>query len=290
MMHAQMIVIAVAIAYFSRIAYYWLPNSSQVMTTRWTRVLSAFVAPPLFLLMTAVAIVVMGPVSMVPVEGWVSYGVSLLFVISTLACWGYLGWGSWQLRKQLDRSPQRSISTALQTITGRVIATDVVFSAQMGIWPAELVVTQGLLDYLDEEHLDAVLAHESGHAHYKDTFWFFWLGGLRRVTGWLPHTETLWQELLFLREVRADDWAVRSVDRLTLAEALMSVITAPLPLSESLYAGFSCAAPRSRLSQRIDALLAEEATVMRPSSYFWTHHWMMIALSLSPLLTVPFHH
>ena len=136
---------------------------------------------------------------------------------------------------------------------GRVVETAAVFSAQVGLWRSELVVSQGLLEHLNAEHLEAVLAHESGHAHYRDTFWFFWLGGLRRLTGWLPQSETLWQELLLLREVRADEWAARRVDSLVLAESLMSVITAPLLSTEAICASFSCAAPRSRLAQRVDA-------------------------------------
>jgi Zn-dependent protease with chaperone function len=51
------------------------------------------------------------------------------------------------------------------------------------------------------------LAHEQAHAHYRDTFWFFWLNVL---TSWLPHTEALWQEILFLREIRADEKAKES--------------------------------------------------------------------------------
>jgi len=290
MMHAQMIVFAIAVAYLSRWVNQRWPRDLSSDTVGWARTLSAFIAPPLFLLMTAVAIVAMGPFSMVPIEGWLSYGISLAFVLGAVGCWGYLVCISAIAHHQLSRHPQQTISTAMQTVNARVVNSDVVFSAQVGVWPSELVITQGLIDRLDDAHLDAVLAHELGHARYKDTFWFFFLGGLRRVTGWLPYTESLWQDLLLLRELRADEWATRSVDKLVLAEALVSVISAPLTLSQSVYAGFSCAAPRSRLSLRIDVLLAEDAATMRESAYFWADHWAVIALSLSPLLTVPFHH
>jgi len=290
MMHAQMIVFAIVVAALSRWANQRFPHDKSSGTVGWTRTLSAFIAPPLFLLMTAVAIVTMGPFSMVPIEGWLSYGVSLAFVVGAIGCWGYLAWLSVVAHRRISGYPRQTIATAMQTLSGRIVDTDAVFSAQVGVWPSELVVTQGLLDCLDEEHLDAVLAHESGHAYYRDTFWFFFLGGLRRSTGWLPYTEPLWQDLLLLRELRADDWATRRVDKLVLAEALVSVISAPLMLNQSVYAGFSCAAPRSRLSLRIDALLAEDAVGAEPTSDLWADHWFAIALSLTPLLTVPFHH
>uniref|UniRef100_A0ACD5H1Y5 M48 family metalloprotease n=1 Tax=Desertifilum tharense IPPAS B-1220 TaxID=1781255 RepID=A0ACD5H1Y5_9CYAN len=38
-------------------------------------------------------------------------------------------------------------------------------------------MAQGLLDRLTPEQLNAVLTHERAHSHYRDTFWFFWLGG-----------------------------------------------------------------------------------------------------------------
>ena len=99
----------------------------------------------------------------------------------------------------------------------------------------------------------------------------------------------LWQELLLLREVRADEWAARRVDSLVLAESLMSVITAPLLNTEAICASFSCAAPRSRLAQRVDALL-ESTPVVNASQWFSALQWGAIALSLSPLTTIPFHH
>ena len=167
-----------------------------------------------------------------------------------------------------------------------------VFSAQVGLWSSQLIVSRGLLAHLDSEHLAAVLAHEAGHQHYRDTFWFFWLGGLRRLTCWLPYSENLWQDLLLLREIRADRWAARSVDTLVLAESLMSVITAPLA-PESVCAGFSCAAPRSRLAQRIDALLEIDSTAATSSvGSFKVMPWQWVAISftLAPLLTIPFHY
>ena len=65
--------------------------------------------------------------------------------------------------------------------TARILETDFLYSAQIGFWQSELVVSQGLLKSLDSEHLNAVLAHEQAHVYYRDTFWFFWLGWLRTI-------------------------------------------------------------------------------------------------------------
>lgn len=261
---------------------------------RWHSALIAFVVPPLLLIATAVAIVSMGTATGYhPVEGQLSYGLSILFMLASMLVWMRLGWAVIRAQFEVCQMPYKAINTKDETAkrtqlaVGRVIDVPTVFSAQVGLWSSELVISQGLIDHLDDEHLAAVLAHESGHAHYRDTFWFFWLGGLRRLTAWLPYSETLWQELLLLREIRADRWAARSVDPLVLAESLMSVITAPLMPVEAVCPGFSCAAPRSRLAQRIDALLESPVT---ERFHLNAGQWCLILLALSPLLTIPFHY
>ena len=286
MMHLHMIGLAGAIAVGCRL---WgrPTDQSARWQLRWHRALIAFVVPPLLLLATAVAVVTMGTTTIYAWEGYLSYFLSLRFVMIALGRWLQLAGQALKTQREVRRYPKRLIETQNSKTLSRVIDMPTVFSAQIGLWTSDLVVSRGLLTHLDSEHLEAVLAHESGHAYYRDTFWFFWLGGLRRLTKWLPYTEALWQELLLLREVRADCWAARQVDTLVLAESLMSVITAPLIEAEAICAGFSCAAPRSRLAQRVDALLADDFSGSFGSA-LW--QWVAIALALSPLLTIPFHY
>ncbi|NJM96794.1 MAG: M48 family metalloprotease [Phormidesmis sp. RL_2_1] len=312
-MHLHMIGLALAIAIGSRMLNRTTMADSRHLPTRWHLSLIMFVVPPLLLLATAVAVVVMGPSTAHLWEGQLSYGLSLSFIVVAVGLWIHLARLVSQTLREVQRYPRQQIkafsSDAVpedavpddavsedavpDLVTGRVLNVATVFSAQIGLWSSELVISEGLLRHLDEQHLAAVLAHEAGHAHYRDTFWFFWLGGLRRLTAWLPQTEALWQELLLLREMRADCWAAQRVDTLVLAESLMSVITAPLIENEAICASFSCAAPRSRLAQRVDALLDSDDNIQRALAIGgWGHPWpwLAIALSLSPLLTIPFHY
>jgi hypothetical protein len=107
---------------------------------------------------------------------------------------------------------------------------------------------------------------------------------------WLPGTERLWQELLLLRELRADQWAAVQVDALLVAEALLHMAQASSVGLESIALENACAAvnPNStltRLEERIEALLSEE-TQPGPQMLLW--FWLIPALI--PLLTVVFHH
>ncbi len=306
MMHLYLWGLAISIA--SVVRFMGRPSAANLSASpltwqrRWHQSLVIFVVPPLLLLTTAIAVVAMGYDTMHPWahpwDGQLSYMAALGFLSVALVIGIYLAWVALRTGWEIRRYPKRLIQTGTgeneSQVMGRILDVPALFSAQVGLWSSELVVSQGLLNHLDDEHLAAVFAHEAGHGYYRDTFWFLGLGWLRRLTAWLPYSESLWQELLLLREIRADQWAARSVDTLVLAESLMSVITAPL-MAETLCASFSCAAPQSRLSQRIDALLSLETEMAlgdEATSAFSlvTWQWMALACALTPLLTIPFHY
>ncbi|MCX7596709.1 MAG: M56 family peptidase, partial [Fischerella sp.] len=120
--------------------------------------------------------------------------------------------------------------------------------------------------------------------HYRDTFWFFWLGWVRSCTVWLPNTEALWQELLILRELRADAHAALQVDPLLLAESLILVVSTP-PVSSEICCAALAYSSAERLEQRIEALLGQPEPISELNTQFWNRFF----LALLPLLTVIFH-
>jgi len=279
-MHLAMILTALSLAWLLRLRGL---EPTGNWTQRWQQALLLFLLPPLLLLMTALAVLCMGPQGqMIGLStDWFSYCLVLGSVgFAVVFCFKLAGEG-WQSLQQIRTYPQID----LDGISARLLDNPILFSGQIGFWQPELVVTQGLLQTLKPEHLEAVLTHEQAHHYYRDTFWFFWLGWVRRMTAWLPNTELLWQELLVLRELRADRWAAKRVDALLLAESLLMVVSAPMMASESVCAAFSCAITRNRLQERVDALLGEPESPTQSSS--WT--WIWVLLALLPLLAVPFH-
>ncbi|MBE9040572.1 M56 family metallopeptidase [Oscillatoriales cyanobacterium LEGE 11467] len=279
-MHLVMILATVGLAWGMRLS---VPNDTLDDGRRWQRALMCFLFSPLLLVATAVAIACMGTQgNMVGwIDGWPSYVIALGFL-------GFMVLFFAHLAREARRSLRRIRTYPQQTFAGkpgRLLDSTIAFSAQIGLWQPELVVSRGLLETLDAEHLEAVLAHERAHVYYRDTFCFFWLGWIRRCTAWLPNTEAWWQELLLLREKRADRWAARRVDPLLLAESLLLVVRSPLEQSESFCAAFSCLAPQSRLEERIDALLDETSASGKTS--LW--RWAGLLVALIPLLVVPFH-
>ncbi len=281
-MHLLMMAIALILAWMVRLLSQ--PTGSHSPHT-WGLSLFCFLFSPLLLLATAIAVLFMGASGeMFGLRAsWFGYIVALCFVVFGVVLLLQLAYRAYKSQQQINTySPQVILGKE-----ARILATSLPYSAQIGWWRSRLVISQGLLATLDTPHLEAVLAHEQAHCHYRDTFWFFWLGWLRSFTSWLPNTELLWQELLLLRELRADRRAAGEIDSLLLAESLLAVAKAPLMQAESFCAPFSCAVPRDRLGERIDALLQEDNESI--STFSW---WTCIGILLAfiPLVTIPLHY
>jgi Zn-dependent protease with chaperone function len=270
----------------------WTVNHRATWSQRWDRTVSIFLLSPLLLFTTSISIVWMGPHGRMVWVGndWFSHVVAIGF----LGCAGLyllkLTSSGWRLLQQVRTYP----TTQLGGKKARILDLSTPYIAQIGFWQPELVVTQGLLDHLGIEHLGAVLAHEQAHYRYRDTYCFFWLGWIRQITTWLPQTEAMWQELLVLRELRADRWASRQTDPLLVAEALLLVVQPVSIFTESFCTAFSQVAPVDRLNQRIDALLAISQPTLDTAMQGETqssdlYNWLWLLFALIPLLAIPFH-
>ncbi|GAB4148583.1 MAG: M56 family metallopeptidase [Cyanobacteria bacterium J069] len=249
-MHLMLIMGAIALAILSRLVAKYRPVTPA---QRWTAALGPFLFAPLLLICTVGAVFCMGREGHMlglPV-GSMGWGLAAAFLLLLAVALLYWGWQIWRSRRALRALPLVDINS----LTAHLLDTPALFAAQVGFWQPHLVVSQGLLETLPVEQVAAVLAHEQAHAYYRDTFWFFWLGWLRQVTAWLPHTEALWQELLLWRELRADRWAAQRVDPLLLAEALVQVVKSPLKSPDLPCAAFGDASSHSRLAERVEALI-----------------------------------
>ncbi|MFY7798141.1 MAG: M56 family metallopeptidase [Dolichospermum sp.] len=276
-MHLFMIITAVAVAYRLRSSGN-IPQGNWHL--RWQKTLFLFLFPPLLIFMTVTAVVCMGTQG--KMGGMYTNPFSYILALISLGFFNILGLklvlGGWKAIKSARECPQVNLNGK----PVRILQTKALFAGQIGFWQPELVVSEGLLETLSPIHLESVLAHEQGHYQYRDTFWFFWLGWMRECTAWLPNTEPLWQELLVLRELRADSYAASQVDPLVLAESLLLVVS-----NNPITSDVCCAAlgAGDRLEQRIEALL----TPPEPISERQLPSWRIFLLAFLPLITVVFH-
>ena len=284
-MHLMILILAVGIAWLLRAL---IPILSPESEFSWQKVLFLFVFPPVLLLMTALAVFSMGYQGMMfgLKASWLSYSLAIAFLGWSLGLGLYRLWQANRAIQQIRHYSKGFI----QNQPTRILETPFPYSAQIGLWNPELVISQGLLESLDDEHLQAVLAHENAHYYYRDTFWFFCLGWLRQMSFWLPQTEQLWQELLFMREVRADKKAAQQVDPLLLAESLMLVAKnmqeiPVFPNFEAICAAFNH--QDNRLISRINYLIEPPDSLLIENNLL---NWILLGLAFLPLILIPLHY
>lgn len=279
-MHSILFGLAVLLAFGLRWGIRFCPGKLH-----WQTALIFFTLPPLLLITTSAAIAWMGC-------GWMfglpasmgSHLLAWIFLLWTTVCVVNLAWQTWQTLHAVKIHPLADWNG--QKI--RLLDTDFPYSAQVGLWSPELVVSQGLLQLLTPEQVDAVLAHENAHRFYRDTWTFFWLGCLRRLTFWLPETETLWQELLWQRECRADRHGAKNCDPLVLAEALATVAQStlgqdPIPLAVPFHS------QQNRLLSRIDQLLIPNHSPEFNPLANYLSFLGLLAIAILPLILTPLH-
>ncbi|MEM8604781.1 MAG: M56 family metallopeptidase [Cyanobacteria bacterium P01_H01_bin.121] len=260
------------------------PQSSTPNWSRsWWLTLGCFMVPPLSLLSTLIAILCMGSQGTMWGQSvtWVGCGVAIaLLSVASLQLVIYLV-QRWRMQRFLQACDQ----VLVQGQDAYLLQTPDLFAGQIGLWRSHLIVSQGLIEQLNAEQLTAVLAHEQAHQHYNDPLYFFGLDCLRNLTTWLPGTQHLWQQLLLLREQRADRWASRVVDPLLLAETLLQVAssrpTQAIAFSTTLYDINEF----DRLEARIDSLLAvNHTTSMQLPTWRYGIFWLLITLPLTSIL------
>lgn len=109
-----------------------------------------------------------------------------------------------------------------------------------------IVFTSSAVATLDDEQTRAVIAHEHAHLRGRHDLVLALAGALRRAWPRLACLRIGQGELARLVEMRADDVALRTTDRLVLAKAVVSLADRPLPLG-ALGAGGSALARVHRL-------------------------------------------
>ena len=278
-MHLLLLITALVLAYSIRLI-------SQLTVIKYEKQwgLSSFffAFPPLILLMTCFTITLMGYQG----EMWgikasrFSYYLALSYLLISIILLFKQILDLHKLRQLVKEYPSQNINN--QNI--KILDSSFPYAAQVGFWRSQLVISTGLQKILSPEHLEAVIAHETAHKTHKDPFFFFWLSYLEKLTFWLPNNKKLWQNLLLLRELRADKTATQTVDFLLIAESLIAVTSETVKQKESLNLALECPFNDNRLEERINNLLDEKSQL---KFNWWQIIWLL--LIFIPYTFVPFH-
>lgn len=225
---------------------------------RWMVTLWVFCLPPLMLLVAAATVLVMG-----------HHGTMMGRGVSPLGCWlglAILGWGVTVMAVAVVRAlhsqrrwRQYDLIELPDGGQARCLETPLPVVAQVGLGRSSLIVSRGWLDQLTPSEQRATLAHEQAHGDHHDPLGFLILGMVRRFSFWLPHTQSLWEDLLLLREIRADQAAARHSDPLLLAELLVKlsrqISLAGQDPASGAWVSFNPDSSTERLELRVMALI-----------------------------------
>jgi len=163
----------------------------------------------------------------------------------------------------------QALATALGVLRPRVLlrSSDHPQALTWGLRRPTVLLSTWMVNNLDQRELEAVLAHEIGHAARSD-YVVNWLASvLRDAFFYVPTSWIAWRQLHTEREAACDDLAVGATKRpLALASALAKVwhhaLTAPaVPVAQSL------AGPAVSIEGRIERLLkrTESASAKPPA-------------------------
>jgi Peptidase family M48 len=127
-----------------------------------------------------------------------------------------------------------------------------------------IVISTGLLNIVDDAELDAVIAHEHTHAHYRHDRYLLIA---RTISAAIPFVKPFTERLRFALERWADEHAARRCgDRRTIAAALAKVALAQ-PMAPTML-GFG----NLGVTARVEALIAAPPPRLNPAISFvlWT--------------------
>jgi Zn-dependent protease with chaperone function len=98
---------------------------------------------------------------------------------------------------------------------------DDVYAFSVGLWHPRIVCSTGMLDLLEADEFRAMLLHEADHVRHRDALKVAISRALARGLFFLPLAQDLARSYLLLKELAADEHAIRHMgDRWPLASAL----------------------------------------------------------------------
>lgn len=307
-MHLALLLLIVGLAFGGRWCFRsdWtrtmdLRHSVHFLSLQWQRTIVTLIVPPLLLLSGAIAILLMG-----------HHGQMWGFPVGSLACFAAgigilltVGQGvrvviqQWSMQQWFTDLPQIELPGVSANTIVYALDNPGLLAGQVGLTQSRIIVSKGLLEQLTPTQLQGVIAHEQAHYDYRDPLWFMGFTWFRYVSGWLPGTERLWQDLLLLRECRADAQAARQVDPLVLAETLVTVVRSAVAVPQVTlgydWIAFDTLTPQDRLEFRVQSLIQADLEPGVTEAFqglfrglFWVRATLL--LSLLPLGTIVFHH
>ncbi|MGK2877620.1 MAG: M56 family metallopeptidase [Solirubrobacterales bacterium] len=213
-------------------------------------------------------------VSHLGVSGVTLVQATMLLPLVLIASWALMRAGQITHSHRSMRRTLTSISLGEGPAGSVIVGGTPVIVAAAGLVRPEIVLSTGALTHLDDEELDAGIAHERGHIARSHRWWLALADVCRSVARLVPGTNYAMKQFRFHLERDADQWAVaRTRNPLALASAICKTGSASL-------GGTSFALNGTAAEDRVDQLLAPPAEMRMNPLTRW------LALTLAMMLVV----
>lgn len=127
----------------------------------------------------------------------------------------------------------------------------------VGARRGRILISQDLVDELDDEELPAILAHEIAHLSARDVHLVFVTGVLRDLVAWNPVAHIAFRRLRADRELEADRRAAEITGSpLAVASGLVRVCEALSSKGKAMTPTLAALGPKARVSGRVHRMLA----------------------------------
>jgi Zn-dependent protease with chaperone function len=213
--------------------------------------------------------------------------VPLAFVIAILTVsmvWMSLRMiAAWRFERR--RGLDRTIATPIRKQQIGLRSVDIYISNEFigspftgGLFRPYICIPRDAHGYLEERELEAVIAHELGHIRQIDFAVTFLVQLLGDVFWFVPGYHWLSRKIDRLREIVADQWAVRSgAEPVLLASALVKLKEIPEQDGRfALYSAFF--REKSLLKIRVQRLLGQD--IEKSSRFGWSWFWFRSLVSV----------
>lgn len=167
-----------------------------------------------------------------------------------------------RMQKQLELYKDHKLTAEMNATYGSgerhfvIVSQPAPLAITMGFIHPKIVLSTGLVNLLEKEELEAVIAHEMAHLKSRDPLTYFIMTLCSSVIWYIPILKWLNQQYRILKELAADDFAIEKQETsIHISSALLKMLKVKKPDTMAFtYASFADTSINYRINYLLNPL------------------------------------